>query len=47
VSEESITRYVSDVHDSLFRVGGGLDNSHRLVGDDGVDVSPVLGRELG
>jgi len=47
VSEESITRYVSDVHDSLFRVGGGFNNAHRLVRDDGIDVSSVLGRELG
>ena len=47
VGEESITRDISDIHDSFFRVGGSLDYSDGLVGDDGVNVSSVLGGKLG
>ena len=47
VSEQSITGCVSDVHDTFFRVGRGLDNGDGLVGGDGVDISPVLRREVG
>jgi hypothetical protein len=47
VREQSVTGSVSYIHDSLFRVCRGLDNSHSLVGGDGVDVGLVLGGEVG
>jgi hypothetical protein len=47
VREKSVARDVADVDDAFLGVCRGLDNGDCLVGEDGVDESPVLGREVG
>lgn len=47
VREKSVARDVADVDDAFLGVCRGLDNGDCLVGEDGLDESAVLGREVG
>jgi len=42
LSEESLASGVSDIHNTLLRVGRRFNNNHRLVGCDGLHVRSVL-----